>query len=157
MFELLLGIMAFISGLLHFGFINRYSNDKITKSMSRAPSGPTHKYPIQKICCSLLNNAGPKRGKALALYYLGALWILSYIYHFMVCRLFPTMLLLNLTNIMTTVLTSVYFLEALYKLSSADFDKWCIEPSHNFLYVTVIYWEFILSGIIVISYFLLYR
>jgi len=61
--------------LLHFGFINLYSDDEITKSMPRDPSGPTHKYPIQKIYCSLLDHAGPKRGKALALYYLGALFI----------------------------------------------------------------------------------
>jgi hypothetical protein len=61
------------------------------------------------------------------------------------------MLLLNLTNIMATVLTSAYFLESLYKLSSPDFDKWCVEPSHNILFTTVIYWEFIVSGIVLIS------
>ncbi|WP_371371720.1 hypothetical protein [Sporomusa aerivorans] len=152
MFELILGIMAVMSAMLHFGFINRYNNDEITKSISCAPLGPTHKYPMQNFCCLLLDYAGPQQGKSLATYCLGAVWILYYIYHFMVCKLFPPMLLLNLTNIMATVLTSAYFLESLYKVSSSpDFDKWFIEPSHNLLYSTVIYWEFILSGIVVMS------
>lgn len=136
MLEYILSIAVLLSVFIHLSYIKATSETK------------RDNYYLQKIYCTIIDHDRPKWQKSLAMDLLGTLWALIYIYHFMISKLLQPLIMLNLLNIMTTVLTSACFIELSYRLASTNSNA---RSSNDLFYTTVAYWEFVLAGVVILS------
>lgn len=139
--EFILGIMALLSVTLHGWMIHAAEGGS-----QRGRLLVYHPYSLLQLAARVTAQAEAKWNKEKALHSLAWVWTFFIIYHFLVWTIFRSMLLIHLVNLLTVTLTSIYLLEALRRVQGEVWQAWRVSPSHRFLYTTVIYWEAVLAG-----------
>jgi hypothetical protein len=100
---------------------------------------------------SLLADGCKSRWQQLAATHLiGVLWVLYYIYHYMIFKLFPGEVLLNIVNLVAVVLSSAGLIRDMYHLATGQSSQ-NLTCYNELLVVAGSYWEVILAGVVLLE------